>query len=124
MQLHISDHSGSPLYRQIYEQIRLQILRGELQAGEALPPIRTLAKELCVSVIPVKRAWEDLEREGYLDTRVGRGSFVRSLSAEERQSRKASLAEEKLMEEIRAAKALGLERETLLTLVERLYNEN
>ncbi len=72
----ISNNSGKPIYEQITQQIKTAILKGELSPGEPLPSMRLLAKELRISVITTKRAYEDLEREGFLVSVVGKGSFV------------------------------------------------
>ena len=72
----ISNSSGKPIYEQITSQIKNMILSGTLQAGEALPSMRLLAKELRISVITTKRAYEDLERDGFIETVPGKGSFV------------------------------------------------
>ena len=72
----IDNKSSLPIYDQIYSQIKAQIISGELQEHEALPSIRNLAKDLRISVITTKRAYEDLERDGFILTQQGRGSFV------------------------------------------------
>lgn len=82
MDILISNASGVPIYEQIEEQIKSQIMTGELAAGDALPSMRILAKELRISVITTKRAYEDLERDGYIETVVGKGSFVKGVSGE------------------------------------------
>ncbi len=82
MDILISNASGVPIYEQIEEQIKSQIMTGELAAGDALPSMRILAKELKISVITTKRAYEDLERDGYIETVVGKGSFVKGVSGE------------------------------------------
>ena len=76
MNIHISNTSGQPIYDQISKQIRDQIISGVLTEGEALPSMRTLAKELRISVITTKRAYEELERDGFIATVAGKGSFV------------------------------------------------
>ena len=76
MNVYISNASEKPIYEQIYTQIKSAILRGECKAGEALPSIRALAKELRISVITTKRAFDDLERDGYVYSVQGKGSFV------------------------------------------------
>ena len=78
MDIIISNASGKPIYEQITVQIKSQILSGALTAGDALPSMRTLAKELRISVITTKRAYEDLERDGFIETVAGKGSFVAS----------------------------------------------
>lgn len=76
MNINISNTSGQPIYDQISKQIRAQILSGELPEGELLPSMRMLAKELRISVITTKRAYEELERDGFIATVAGKGSFV------------------------------------------------
>ncbi|MEG2001146.1 MAG: GntR family transcriptional regulator [Evtepia sp.] len=76
MELYISNSSGTPIYAQITDQIREKILNGTLREGDPLPSIRFLAKELRISVITTKRAYEDLEKADYIVTQAGRGSFV------------------------------------------------
>ena len=76
MDIIISNSSGAPIYEQICAQIKGKIISGELKEGDALPSIRLLAKELRISVITTKRAYEELERDGFLVTYAGKGSFV------------------------------------------------
>ncbi len=82
MNLIINNASGAPIYEQIEEQIKSQIMTGELAPGEALPSMRVLAKELRISVITTKRAYEDLERDGFIESVVGKGSFVKGISTQ------------------------------------------
>jgi len=82
MDIIISNTSGVPIYEQIEEQIKSQIMTGELAAGDALPSMRILAKELKISVITTKRAYEDLERDGYIESVIGKGSFVKGVNSE------------------------------------------
>ncbi len=82
MNIIISNASGAPLYEQICSQIKAKIISGELTEGDALPSIRLLAKELRISVITTKRAYEELEREGFLVTYPGKGSFVAGKNTE------------------------------------------
>ena len=82
MDIIISNSSGVPIYEQIEEQIKSLIMTGELAAGDALPSMRLLAKDLRISVITTKRAFEDLERDGYIESVVGKGSFVKGINPE------------------------------------------
>ena len=82
MDIIISNTSDMPIYEQIEEQLKSLIITGELKAGDALPSMRLLAKELKVSVITTKRAYEDLERDGYIESIIGKGSFVKGISTE------------------------------------------
>lgn len=82
MQLYIDNRSGAPIYDQIYSQIKDAILSGQVAEGEALPSIRTLAKDLRISVITTKRAYDELENEGFIYTLPGKGCFVAERSTE------------------------------------------
>lgn len=76
MDIIISNSDGRPIYEQISSQIKSKIMTGELNAGQMLPSMRLLAKELRISVITTKRAYEELERDGFIITMTGKGSFV------------------------------------------------
>ena len=82
MQLYIDNRSGTPIYDQIYSQIKSQIIGGDLHAGDALPSIRGLARDLRISVITTKRAYDELEREGFLYTVPAKGCFVAERNVE------------------------------------------
>lgn len=82
MDIIISNVSGVPIYEQIEEQIKELIMTGDLAAGDALPSMRVLAKELKISVITTKRAYEDLERDGFIESIIGKGSFVKCVNNE------------------------------------------
>lgn len=82
MQILINNTDGTPIYEQIYRQIKEMILSGVLKAGDALPSMRVLAQQLRISVITTKRAYEELERDGFIESFTGKGSFVRSKSSE------------------------------------------
>ena len=82
MDIIISNSSGVPIYEQIEEQIKSLIMTGELAAGDALPSMRLLAKDLKISVITTKRAYEDLERDGYIESVVGKGSFIKGINSD------------------------------------------
>ena len=82
MQLYIDNRSGTPIYDQIYSQIKDAILSGQVTEGEALPSIRALAKDLRISVITTKRAYDELESEGFIYTLPGKGCFVAERSTE------------------------------------------
>ncbi len=82
MKIIISNSSGQPIYEQIVSQIKTMIISGELNEGDALPSMRLLAKELRISVITTKRAYEELEREGFIVSVTGKGSFVASKNME------------------------------------------
>lgn len=80
MDILISNNTDQPIYEQIREQIKLQIINGVLKEGDALPSMRLLAKDLRISIITTKRAYEELEGEGFIESYTGRGSFVKSVN--------------------------------------------
>ena len=82
MDIIITNSSGEPIYLQITSQIKDMIMRGELKEGDALPSMRLLSKELRISIITTKRAYEELEREGYIESHTGKGSFVKGINRE------------------------------------------
>ena len=121
MDLVLSQKSDKPIYTQIYEQIAAQIMNGELTAGEKLPPIRMVAVNLRISVIPVKQAWEQLEREGFISTTVGRGTFVSELEHHEISSKRNTAAEEMLSRDVAACREMGLPLEDIIEIVRKSY---
>lgn len=121
MNLSVKDSAGTPLYRQIYDGISRAVITGDIVPGEALPPIRTAAEELRVSVISVKRAWEELERDGFIVTAVGRGSFAAELSPAELSKKRRALMKERLAEGVAFCKALGATAEEIRAVVEEIY---
>ena len=117
MNILINNSSGQPLYEQIEEQIKSQILSGELSEGDALPSMRVLAKDLKISSITTKRAYEDLERDGFIVSVTGKGSFVKGLNSEF--VRESMLFEiEEMLEKVAEKAAVG--GITLEELTERL----
>ena len=82
MDIIITNNSDYPIYAQIKDQIKAIILNGELKEGDALPSMRLLSKELRISIITTKRAYEELEREGYIESHTGKGSFVKGINRE------------------------------------------
>lgn len=120
MDIIISNSSADPIYEQIVQQIKKEILTGELQEGEALPSIRSLAKELQISVITTKRAYTELEREGLIETVGGKGSFVAGQNKELLREKRLSILEEKLAEVIKEAKLLQISRQELTEMLEVL----
>ncbi len=124
MDIIISNSSKNPIYAQIVDQIKKQILNETLTEGEALPSIRSLAKELQISVITTKRAYEELEKEGFIDTVVGKGSFVASQNKELLRERKIKEIEKKLIEVIEESKILDLSLNQLQEMLKILYQED
>jgi len=120
MQILLSNASSAPIYEQILRQIRAQILSGDLGEGTALPSIRKLAQTLQISVITTKRAYDELEREGLIDTVGGKGTFVASPNAEFLREKHVRAVEEKLTEALALARGAGItsqEVQGMLTLL-------
>ena len=124
MQIIISNTSGKPIYEQIVTQIKQLILTNALQAGEALPSMRLLAKNLQISVITTKRAYEELEREGFIETVVGKGSFVARKKEHFIKEEQLRLVETHLQKAVALAKQCGLAEEELSQLLHFLYQED
>ncbi|HPR17423.1 MAG TPA: GntR family transcriptional regulator [Candidatus Cloacimonadota bacterium] len=123
MNVIISNSSENPIYKQIYDQFRNQIVTGILKEGEALPSIRKLAREINVSVITTKKAYDDLERDGFVASVGGKGTFVSSQSLEFLREQKMKMVEEKLAEAVAEAKILGLTCEETEQMLELLFRE-
>ena len=123
MDLVISNSGGAPIYEPISSQIKAQIISGELREGDLLPSIRALAKELRISVITTKRAYEELEREGYVLTVAGKGTFVAGMDAELLREENYKKIEALLAEALELAKSCGLGVEELREML-KLMEEN
>ena len=123
MNLIISNTSGKPIYEQIVSQIKRQIVSGELVSGEMLPSIRSLAKDLRISVITTKRAYEELEREGFIYTVAGKGCFVAARSSEWAREDLLRRIEGHLAEISRLAAAAGVSGEELCRMLRTLSEE-
>ena len=123
MDIILSNSSGKPIYEQIADQVREQILSGALSAGDALPSMRVLAKELRSSVITTKRAYEELEREGFLTTVPGKGCFVAPQNPELVREDTLRRAEEHLSHAVDVAKAGGVTLAELTETLNLLYGD-
>ena len=116
MEIILSNVDGTPIYEQIVRQIKSKIVGGELQPGEALPSMRLLAKELRISVITTKRAYEELEREGFIYTVTGKGSFVAKKNLELIREENLKKIEEHMNAAYGLAAACGLSKKELLEM--------
>jgi len=123
MNIVISNSSQEPIYEQIARQIKNMIMRGELREGDILPSIRSLAKELQISVITTKRAYQELENDGYIVTVQGKGSFVAAQNKELLREMRLKIVEEKLAEAVDAAKTIELTLEEMQEMLRILYEE-
>ena len=123
MNIIISNSSDKPIYEQITNQVKALVMGGQLKEGDSLPSMRTLAKELRISVITTKRAYEDLERDGFITTVVGKGSFVREADREFVKEEQLKAVESHLQAAIDAARQYGMSQEELIGVVKMLYEE-
>ena len=120
MKIIISNDSGIPIYEQIKNQIKAQIVAGDLKADEALLGMRTLASDLKVSVITTKRAYNDLEQEGYIYSMTGKGSFVKKLNEEVVRENALAEIEKYFTDAMRVAKASGIGIDELQEILKTL----
>jgi len=123
MEIILSNMDGAPIYDQIARQIKAKIVGGELKEGDPLPSMRLLAKELRISVITTKRAYEELEREGFIISQTGRGSFVNSCNTELLREEQLRRVEAHLAEAVRAAHLGSLSKQEFLETAEAMFEE-
>ncbi len=119
----ISNTSGIPIYQQLFDQIGAQIVKGELPRDFALPPIRTVAKELRVSIITVKKAWEELDRRGLIYSVVGRGCFVADLPKHEFVGKRDDLVARRMAKDVAYYQDMGLSLDEIIEAVTVIYQE-
>lgn len=124
MDIIISNNSNSPIYDQIYSQIKAMILKGTLKEGDSLPSMRLLAKELRISVITTKRAYEELERDGLIETVTGKGSFVGKMNVELIREEHLKEVEAGLTHAIEHGKTANLPLNELISLLTLLYEDS
>ena len=123
MDIIISNSTRKPIYEQITSQIKQMIMTGELKSGESIPSMRSLAKSLYISVITVQRAYEDLQRDGFIETTIGRGSFVSSNNKDFIQEEKQKEIESHLQKAIELSKENGISLTKLIDLLKIFYEE-
>lgn len=123
MDILIRNSDPRPIYEQIYGQIVQAILTGELQEENPLPSIRTLAKDLRISVITTKRAYDELERDGFIETVPGKGSFVAGINREMVREENLKQLETLLVKSSEIAEKIGLSKDEVVELVRILWDE-
>jgi GntR family transcriptional regulator len=123
MNIIISNTNDKPIYEQITSQLKQLIISGELGSGTLLPSMRTLAKELRISVITTKRAYEDLERDGFIYTVIGKGSYVAEKNLEFVREEQLRIVEEHLSKAVAGAKAGGISLSEMQEIVRMIYDE-
>ena len=124
MDIIISNANGVPIYEQIYSQVKAQIMSGTLKEGDALPSMRALAQQLRISVITTKRAYEELERDGFIESYTGKGSFVKAQNQELYREEQLKAIEALLAEAAEKGQRLGLTLAELTEILELVYGGN
>ena len=122
MNINISNANGEPIYLQIASQIKTLILEGKLKEGDALPSMRVLATELRISFMTTKRAYEELERDGFIESYTGRGSFVKAQNLEIYREEQIKRIESLLMEASDTAQKAGITMQELHELLDLINN--
>lgn len=123
MEIIISSNTSKPIYEQITSQMKAMIMSGELQTGDPIPSMRALAKSLHISVITVQKAYEDLHRDGFIETTVGRGSFVSAQNKDFFQEEQQRRAEEHLQEAADIARSGSIPLSKLVEILTMFYKE-
>ncbi len=121
MEIIISSNTSKPIYEQITFQIKAMIMAGELKTGDSIPSMRSLARSLHISVITVQKAYEDLQRDGFIETTVGRGSFVSAQNKDFYQEEQQRQAEEHLQKAADIGRASAIPLEKLLEILKLFY---
>ena len=123
MNIIISNTSDRPLYQQLKDQIKDAILKNELVEGDPLPSIRSFANDLQVSVLTIRRVYEELEQEGFVVSQVGIGTFVSASNIELLRDTKRRLVEQKMQDMLQTAKSLNISKDELNAMMDILYEE-
>lgn len=123
MDIILTNAASQPIYDQIVSQVKAQILSGKLKEGDALPSLRALAKDLRISVITTKRAYEELEREGFIVSLTGKGSFVAGANTELIREEHQRRLEDHLREAVALSHLCGLDLDGLTSILSMLYKE-
>lgn len=123
MNIIISNSSPKPIYVQIVEQIKALVIKGDLNEGDELPSIRNLARELQISVITTKRAYDELENEGFIESVPGKGTFIAGQNKELLREKRLKIIEEKLFEVIKENRLLGLSTDDVIEMLKVIADE-
>ena len=123
MKILISNSSDLPLYQQIKDQLKDAILQGDLKDGDSMPSIRRFANDLGVSVLTIRRVYDELEQEGFLVQQVGVGTFVSAANAELLRDARRRVVEQKMQDALESARGLHIPRDELHAMLDILYDD-
>lgn len=121
MNIVISNTSDKPLYQQIKDQIKEAILTGELKNGELLPSIRNFSSELRVSVLTIRRVYDELEKDGFVSSQAGKGTFVLAGNIDLIKDTRRLMVEDKMTEMVSIAKSMGISKKELIDMMDIIY---
>lgn len=124
MELFINNHASKPIYEQISDQIKALIMSGELQSGEAIPSIRSMAKSLHISVLTVQKAYDKLQADGFIETTAGKGCFVSAQNQDFYLEEQQKKIEEHFNDAVEIARSSGIKLDKLIGLLSLLYEED
>jgi len=124
LELFINNHASKPIYEQISDQIKALIMSGELQSGEAIPSIRSMAKSLHISVLTVQKAYDKLQVDGFIETTEGKGCFVSAQNQDFYLEEQQKKIEEHFNDAIEIARSSGIKLDKLIGLLSLLYEED
>jgi len=124
LELFINNHASKPIYEQISDQIKALIMSGELQSGEAIPSIRSMAKSLHISVLTVQKAYDKLQADGFIETTAGKGCFVSAQNQDFYLEEQQKKIEEHFNDAIEIARSSGIKLDKLIGLLSLLYEED
>ncbi|MBU5484601.1 GntR family transcriptional regulator [Clostridium sp. MSJ-11] len=124
MNIIISNISEKPLYQQIKEQIKEAILTGELKNGELLPSIRNLSSDIRVSVLTIRRVYDELEKEGFVSSQAGKGTFVLAGNIDLIKDSRRLMVEDKMTDMVSMAKSIGISKKELIDMMDIIYEED
>ncbi|GAA0783121.1 GntR family transcriptional regulator [Hathewaya limosa] len=123
MNIVLSNTSEKPLYKQIKDQIKSAILKGELKNQELLPSIRNFSTDLKVSVLTIRRVYDELEKEGFVKSQAGKGTFVLAGNTDLMQDTKRLIVEDKMFDMVSTAKSMGISKKELVDMMDIIYEE-
>ncbi|WP_394918802.1 GntR family transcriptional regulator [uncultured Robinsoniella sp.] len=124
LEIMISHKSSKPIYEQIGSQIKDMILTGELKSGDMITSVRSLAKELGIGVLTVQKAYDRLQKEGIIETVVGKGTYITNHNSGGLEDQRNQLLEDKAMELIALAKKYSIEQDSVIALIKLLFDES